>query len=74
MLIPLAVVVMSSGVWALHANGASSTSPPDSVGFSARISSVMTEPIGLVLMGVCLIALSFVVRRRVSGKRSRNRI
>lgn len=74
MLIFLAVVVMSSGVRALHAHGASNTSPPDSAGFSARIFSAMTEPIGLVLMGVCLIALSFVVRRRVSSKRSRNRI
>lgn len=62
MFIFLVVVVMSSGVWALHAHGASNT-PPDSAGFSARISSAMTEPIGLVLLGVCLIALSLVVRR-----------
>lgn len=68
MIVFLAVVLASSGGWALQ------TSSPDSGGFFTRMSSVMTGPVGLVVMGVCLIALSFLVRRRVSGKRGRNRI
>lgn len=31
----------------------------------------MAEPVRLLLMGVCLIALSVIVRRRGSGKRNR---
>ena len=73
-LIFLAVVLASSAVAALQEQGAGNASSGDSAGVFRRISSVMTEPVGLVVMGVCLIGLSFVVRRRVSGKRSRNRI
>lgn len=73
-LIFLAVVLLSSAVWALRAQGVSSSSFPGAGGIFTRFSSAMTGPVGLVVMGVCLIALSFLVRRRVSGKRSRNRI
>jgi len=36
----------------------------------ARISSAVTEPVGLVLLGISLIGLSWLVRRRMhSGRR-----
>ena len=70
----LVVVLVTSAAWALQAYGAISASTAGNAGIFNRISADMTEPVGLVVIGVCLIAISVLLRRRASRKRSRNRI
>lgn len=67
------IVCAGSVVWAATSRCAALlvSVSPSSLGILERISSSMTEPIRLVLVGVCLIGLSLVVRRRSSRKRGR---
>lgn len=53
--------------------GAATASGPLQAGMHAfaRISSAITEPVGLVLLGISLIALSWLVRRRMHNGRRR---
>lgn len=75
----LTALAASSAAWAAPAQGGAGNGKSlflagvlsESEGFLSRIAHTITEPVGLLLMGVGLIALSIVVRKRAFGRRSR---
>ncbi|HEY6254071.1 MAG TPA: hypothetical protein VI685_29305 [Candidatus Angelobacter sp.] len=72
----LSVVVSAAWATPLHSiigMGAAAMSGLMQAGIHAftRISSVVTEPVGLVLLGISLIGLSWLVRRRMHSSRRR---
>jgi len=72
----MTLIVVVSAAWAAPARSSMGTTIAAAAdylqsgsGTLARISSAITEPVGLVLLGIGLIALSWLVRRKVSRTR-----